>query len=141
MLETNNMPVMTTLQHWDHGFQIAVQVRDLFRQHQPLCRSQMGHEEPHHAARPGIRAGALRAFGTYTMRVADPGRFMTEIVGTDGEFTTDEISYQIRNIIVQAVRAGRRRAPASRCSTWPRTPPIWASWWPPRSRRPWPNTA
>ncbi|MGR3542501.1 MAG: SPFH domain-containing protein, partial [Hasllibacter sp.] len=21
MLETNNMPVMTTLQHWDHGFQ------------------------------------------------------------------------------------------------------------------------
>jgi hypothetical protein len=26
---------------------------------------------------------------------------MTEIVGTDGEFTTDEITYQIRNIIVQ----------------------------------------
>jgi hypothetical protein len=26
---------------------------------------------------------------------------MTEIVGTDGEFTTDEISFQIRNIVVQ----------------------------------------
>src|SRR5690606_3100541 len=38
---------------------------------------------------------------TYTMRVADPGRFMTEIVGTDGEFTADEISYQIRSIIIQ----------------------------------------
>ena len=26
---------------------------------------------------------------------------MTEIVGTDGEFTSDEISFQIRNVIVQ----------------------------------------
>jgi hypothetical protein len=43
----------------------------------------------------------LRAFGTYTVKVSDPGRFLQEIVGTDGEFTMDEISYQIRNIIVQ----------------------------------------
>jgi membrane protease subunit (stomatin/prohibitin family) len=45
----------------------------------------------------------LRAFGTYALRVADAGRFMTEIVGTDGEFTTDEISYQVRNVLVQEV--------------------------------------
>jgi membrane protease subunit (stomatin/prohibitin family) len=30
-----------------------------------------------------------------------PAKFMTEIVGTDGEFTTDEVTFQIRNIIVQ----------------------------------------
>ena len=42
----------------------------------------------------------LRAFGTYTMRVTDPAKFLTEIVGTDGEFTTEEIEFQIRNIIV-----------------------------------------
>jgi hypothetical protein len=47
MLETNNMPVMTTLQHWDHGF-VALQVRDLLRQHGSLCRSEMGHQEPDH---------------------------------------------------------------------------------------------
>jgi hypothetical protein len=45
----------------------------------------------------------LRAFGTYSMRVTDPGKFIAEIVGTDGEFTADEISFQIRNIIVQEV--------------------------------------
>ncbi len=45
----------------------------------------------------------LRAFGIYSMRVADPGKFMQEIVGTDGEFTADEINIQIRNIIVQEV--------------------------------------
>ena len=43
----------------------------------------------------------LRAFGTYAVKVSDPARFLSEIVGTDGEFTMDEISYQIRNIIVQ----------------------------------------
>jgi len=43
----------------------------------------------------------LRAFGTYSVRVTDPAVFLREIVGTDGEFTMDEISYQIRNIIVQ----------------------------------------
>ncbi len=36
------------------------------------------------------------------MRVTDPAKFLTEIVGTDGEFTMDEISFQVRNIIVQA---------------------------------------
>jgi membrane protease subunit (stomatin/prohibitin family) len=45
----------------------------------------------------------LRAFGTYSLRVSDPAKFMTEIVGTDGEFTADEISFQIRNVIVQEV--------------------------------------
>jgi membrane protease subunit (stomatin/prohibitin family) len=42
----------------------------------------------------------LRAFGTYAIRVSDPAKFLREIVGTDGEFTMDEISFQIRNIIV-----------------------------------------
>ncbi|MEM7488452.1 MAG: SPFH domain-containing protein, partial [Pseudomonadota bacterium] len=43
-----------------------------------------------------------RAFGTYAIKVADPAKFMTEIVGTDGQFTRDEIQFQIRNMIVQA---------------------------------------
>ena len=68
----------------------------------------------------------IRAFGTYSVRVTDPARFLIEIVGTDGEFTMDEISFQIRNIIVQEFsRAWRLRA--YRCSTWPPIPAIWAS--------------
>jgi hypothetical protein len=108
MLETNNMPIMTTLQHWDHGFKSPFKSEIYFVNTTRFAEPQMGHQEPDHAARPGIRAGALRAFGTYTMRVADPARFMTEIVGTDGEFTMDEISFQIRNIIVQELFAHHR---------------------------------
>ena len=68
----------------------------------------------------------LRAFGTYSMRVSDPGKFMTEIVGTDGEFTADEISFQIRNVIVQEFSRRCWQVRAFRCWIWRPTPPIWA---------------
>ena len=50
---------------------------------------------------PDFGPTRIRAYGTYTVKVRDAGTFMTEIVGTDGEFTTDEVTDQIRNIIVQ----------------------------------------
>jgi membrane protease subunit (stomatin/prohibitin family) len=42
----------------------------------------------------------LRAFGTYVIKVSDPQVFIREIVGTDGHFTTGEITDQLRNLIV-----------------------------------------
>ncbi len=42
----------------------------------------------------------LRAFGTYAVRINDAEKFMKEIMGTDGHFTVDEISNQLRNLIV-----------------------------------------
>jgi membrane protease subunit (stomatin/prohibitin family) len=42
----------------------------------------------------------LRAFGTYSIRVTDPQKFMREIVGTDNIFSTDEITQQLSHIIV-----------------------------------------
>ena len=58
MLETNNMPILTTLQHWDHGFKSPFKSRDLLRQHHPLHRPEVGHEEPDHVPRPRVRPGA-----------------------------------------------------------------------------------
>jgi len=42
----------------------------------------------------------LRTFGTYNIRIDDPAKFIREIVGTDGHFTVDEISSQLRNLII-----------------------------------------
>jgi membrane protease subunit (stomatin/prohibitin family) len=42
----------------------------------------------------------VRAFGSYTISVKDATLFMKNVVGTDGEFTKDEIVGQIRNVIV-----------------------------------------
>ncbi len=101
MLETNNMPVMTTLQHWDHGFKSPFKSEIYYVSTTRFNNLKWGTKNPIMLRDPEFGPTRIRAFGTYTVRVTDPGLFLQEIVGTDGEFTMDEISYQIRNIIVQ----------------------------------------
>jgi len=100
-LETNNMPVLTTLQHWDHGFRSPFKAEVYFVNTTRFTDQKWGTQNPIIARDAELGPVRLRAFGTYVMRVADPAKFMKEIVGTDGEFTADEISAQIRNVIVQ----------------------------------------
>lgn len=102
MLETNNMPVLTTLQHWDHGFRSPFKSEIYFVNTTRFNDLKWGTKNPIICRDPEFGPVRIRAFGTYSMRAADPARFMAEIVGTDGEFTADEISFQIRNVIVQA---------------------------------------
>lgn len=103
MLETNNMPILTTLQHWDHGFKSPFKSEIYFISTTRFTNLKWGTKNPIITRDPEFGMVRLRAFGSYALRVADPARFMTEIVGTDGEFTTDEISFQVRNIVVQEV--------------------------------------
>jgi membrane protease subunit (stomatin/prohibitin family) len=101
MLETNNLPILTRLQHWDHGFRSPFKSEIYFVNTTRFNDLKWGTKNPVIARDPEFGPVRLRAFGTYSMRVTDPGKFMQEIVGTDGEFTADEISFQLRNIIVQ----------------------------------------
>ncbi|MFY9212080.1 MAG: SPFH domain-containing protein [Aestuariivita sp.] len=101
MLETNNMPIMTTLQHWDHGFKSPFKSEIYFVNTTRFNNLKWGTKNPVICRDPEFGPVRLRAFGTYSVRVADPAKFLIEIVGTDGEFTMDEISFQLRNIIVQ----------------------------------------
>jgi membrane protease subunit (stomatin/prohibitin family) len=100
MLETNNLPVLTTLQHWDHGFQSPFKSEIYFVNIRNFTDLKWGTRNPITCRDPEFGMVRLRAYGTYTMRVADPAKFLVEIVGTDGEFTTSEIEFQIRNLIV-----------------------------------------
>ena len=102
MLETNNMPIMTTLQHWDHGFKSPFKSEIYFVNTTRYTDLKWGTKNPIMLRDPEFGPTRIRAFGTYSVRVTDPARFLSEIVGTDGEFTMDEISYQVRNIIVQS---------------------------------------
>ena len=101
LLETNNMPVLTRLQHWDHGFRSPFKSEIYFVNTTRFNDLKWGTRNPVIARDPEFGPVRLRAFGTYSMRVTQPARFMSEIVGTDGEFTRDEISFQIRNVIAQ----------------------------------------
>ncbi|MBF0204574.1 MAG: SPFH domain-containing protein, partial [Desulfamplus sp.] len=38
--------------------------------------------------------------GTYVVKISDPVRFIKEIVGTDGLFTLEKVTEQLKNLII-----------------------------------------
>lgn len=102
-LQTNNMPLMTALQSWSMGFNSPFKSEIYFINTRRFPGLKWGTQNPIMLRDPEFGPIRLRAFGSYTIKVADPARFMTEVVGTDGDFTQDKIAGQIRNIIVQKV--------------------------------------
>jgi membrane protease subunit (stomatin/prohibitin family) len=55
----------------------------------------------------------IRAFGIYSFKLTDPATFLRQIVGTDGLFTTDEITGQLKRKLVSGLAdtIGQARIP------------------------------
>jgi membrane protease subunit (stomatin/prohibitin family) len=99
-LETKNLPILTKLQHWDHGFNSPFKAEVYFVSTKRFTDLKWGTKNPIMLRDPEFSMVRLRAFGTYEIKISDPKKFMLEIVGTDGEFTTDEIESQLTNLIL-----------------------------------------
>jgi membrane protease subunit (stomatin/prohibitin family) len=99
-LKTPNVPILSTLQNWQRGFESPFKAEVYFFNTKHFTDLKWGTKNPIIVRDPEFGAVRLRAFGTYVMRIADPATFLREIVGTDGRFTTDEITNQLRNLIV-----------------------------------------
>lgn len=100
VLETKNLPILSTLQHWDHGFTSPFKAEVYFFNTRQFTNLKWGTRNPVMLRDPEFGAVRLRAFGSYAVRIDDARKFMQEIMGTDGLFTVDEISEQLRNMIV-----------------------------------------
>ncbi len=98
-LETNNIPILTSLQHWDHGFNSPFKAEVYFLNTKRFIDLKWGTKNPIMVRDPEFSMVRLRAFGTYEIRINDAKKFLTEIVGTDGHFTTSEIEAQLTNLI------------------------------------------
>jgi len=99
-LETNNLPILTNLQHWDHGFKSPFKAEVYFVNTKRFIDLKWGTKGPIMVRDPEFSMVRLRAFGTYEIQISDPKAFLREIVGTDGHFTIDEVEAQLSNIIV-----------------------------------------
>ncbi len=99
-LETKNLPILSTLQHWDHGFESPFKAEIYFVNTKRFVDQKWGTKNPIMLRDKEFGAVRLRSFGTYSFRITDAARFIKEIAGTDGHFTTDEITDQLRNLIV-----------------------------------------
>ncbi len=112
-LETNNLPILTELQHWDHGFNSPFKAEIYFLNTKRFTDLKWGTKHPIMVRDPEFEMVRLRAFGTYEIRIDDPETFLREIVGTDGHFTVDEIDDQLSNLILSklAVILGKDNTP------------------------------
>lgn len=99
-LSTQNLPILTTLRSWKYGFNSPFKAEVYFINTRQFTDLKWGTAHPILLRDAEFGAVRLRAFGTYALRVTDPQTLMKEIVGTDGLFTVDEISGQLRNMVV-----------------------------------------
>jgi membrane protease subunit (stomatin/prohibitin family) len=112
-LETKNLPILTSLQHWHHGFNSPFKAEVYFINTKRFTNLKWGTRNPIMVRDPEFSMVRIRAFGTYEIRVIEPKLFMVEIVGTDGHFVVDEIDEQLKNLIVTnfATVLGKSRVP------------------------------
>jgi len=99
-LTTRNLPILSTLMGWKHGFESPFKSEVYFVSTRQFTDLKWGTRNPVMIRDPEFGPVRLRAFGTYAVKVSDAGAFLREIVGTDGHFTVEEINDQLRNLIV-----------------------------------------
>lgn len=101
-LSTQNLPLLTKLKSWKFGFNSPFKAEVYFVSTKTFTDQKWGTANPVMMRDPEFGMVRIRAFGIFTMRVKDPVKFIKDVVGTDGYFTTDEITGQLKKMIVSS---------------------------------------
>ncbi|GLY64443.1 antifreeze protein, type I [Amycolatopsis taiwanensis] len=99
-LQTQNMPILSTLKGWKYGFQSPFKAEVYFVNTRQFTDLKWGTQNPVILRDPEFGMVRLRAFGAFAVRVVDPPALLRELVGTDPEFRTEEVSEFLRQLIV-----------------------------------------
>lgn len=99
-LTTQNLPIMTTLKGWKYGFNSPFKAEIYFANTRNFTDLKWGTKNPIMMRDPEFGPIRLRAFGNYAVRIKDPVKVIRAIAGTDGQFTMEEITEQLKNIII-----------------------------------------
>jgi membrane protease subunit (stomatin/prohibitin family) len=99
-LTTMNVPLLVKLLGLPFGGTSPFQAQVYFVSRQTFTELKWGTKEPIVFRDSELSMVRLRAFGRYSMRVADPGIFIQQLVGTRGVLATDAISDFLRDVCV-----------------------------------------
>ncbi|HYF50256.1 MAG TPA: SPFH domain-containing protein [Planctomycetota bacterium] len=101
-LDTKNLPILSTLLGWKYGFESPFKCEVYFVNTRLFTDLKWGTQNPIMMRDQDFGVVRLRAFGSYAVKITDPGLFIKEIVGTDGLFQTEEVSSYLRDMLIQA---------------------------------------
>jgi membrane protease subunit (stomatin/prohibitin family) len=102
-LETQNLPVLSTLKGWKYGFDSPFKAEVYFVSTRQFTDLKWGTQNPAMMRDSEFGMVRVRAFGTYSIKAADPAVLLRELVGTDPAFKTDEVDEFVRQSVVSRV--------------------------------------
>jgi len=102
-LVTDNLPILSTLQGWPHGFDSPFKSEVYFVSTRQITDLKWGTPNAIMLRDPEFGPIRLRAFGTYALKAVEPRALVKELVGTDEVFEAGEITELMRSIITSAL--------------------------------------
>ncbi len=99
-LSTQNLPILSTLKGWKYGFNSPFKAEVYFVNTKQFTNLKYGTKNPIMIRDAEFGPVRIRAFGSYAMKITDAKAFIKEIAGTDDTVTTDEITENLRNIVM-----------------------------------------
>ena len=98
-LNTQNLPILATLKGWKYGFNSPFKAEVYFVNTRLFTDEKWGTKNAIILNDERFGLTEIRAFGTYSFRIEDAGKFVVNVVGTDGNFTNYEISEHLKSLI------------------------------------------
>jgi membrane protease subunit (stomatin/prohibitin family) len=112
-LSTKNMPITTTLKSWKYLFDSPFKVDIFYVSTKQFSNLKWGTSNPVILRDAEFGQVRLRSFGTFTMRVMEPRKFIKEFAGTQPWVRVDVVNEQLRNTIVSKMSEGLAEAKIS----------------------------
>ena len=99
-IDGGNTPILSKLGAWKFGFNSPMKSEVYFVNTKQFTDMKWGTSNPIMLRDNDFGIVRLRAFGAYSLRVADPGEFIKEVAGTNAHFQTEDIDTQLKRAIV-----------------------------------------
>ncbi|WP_235557902.1 SPFH domain-containing protein [Sphaerimonospora mesophila] len=100
VLETQNLPLLSTLKGWKYGFHSPFKAEVYFVNTRQFTDLKWGTQNPIMLRDPEFGMVRLRAFGGFAVQITDPAGLLRELAGTDPRFRTEEVREHLRQMIV-----------------------------------------
>ena len=101
-LTSENLPILSTLQGWKHGFDSPFRSEVYFINTRPVTDLRWGTPQPVTVRDPDFGMVQVRANGLCVVKIADTEIFLKEVIGTDSAVEAEEITELLRRVITLA---------------------------------------
>src|SRR5256712_10800730 len=99
-VEGGNTPILSKLGAWKYGFNSPFKSEVYFVNTKQFTDLKWGTSNPVMMRDADFGMVRLRAFGIYSIRVADPRELIKQVAGTNARFVTEDIEGQLRRTLV-----------------------------------------